>query len=82
MLSASNRANGTGNPQAVPAQEDQGAVEDLYSVICKSFNMAEPDLLQTLLLCGLDQGEEEYLPAWYKDIAVKNISTEGKGQII
>ena len=82
MLQTSTRAPGTGNPQAAPAQEEQGAVEDPYSVICKSFNMAEPDLLHTLLLCGLDQGEEEYLPAWYKDIAVKNISTEGKGRII
>ena len=44
--------------------------------------MAEPDLHHTLLLCGLYQGDEEYLPAWYHDMAIKNISTEGKGRII
>ena len=44
--------------------------------------MAEPDLHHTLLLCGLERGDEDYLPAWYKDIAVKNISAEGKGRII
>ena len=44
--------------------------------------MAELDLCRTLLLCGLDVDDEDYLPTWYKDIAVMNISTEGKGHII
>ena len=75
--------NGRGNnPQSAPTQDDQGEVEDPYATTCKKFNMAEPDLHHTLLLCGLDVGEEEYLPQWYTDIAVKNISTEGKGRII
>ena len=82
MLTALNKATGFGNPQTAPAQEETGAVEDPYSAVCKSFNMAEPDLLHTLLLCGLERGDEDYLPTWYKDIAVKNISTEGKGRII
>ena len=82
LLQASN--NGVGqNPQAAPAQDVQGReTEDPYATICKRFNMAEPDLRHTLLSCGLDEGDEEYLPTWYKDIAVKNIFTEGKGHII
>ena len=82
LLQASKQSSAT-NPQTAPTQQDApGDTEDPYATVCKRFNMAEPDLRHTLLLCGLETGDEEYLPAWYKDIAVKNISTEGKGRII
>ena len=81
LLQTSNNGRGQ-NPQAAPAPDKQGEVEDPYATTCKRFNMAEPDLRHMLLLCGLEVRDEDYLPMWYKDIAVKNISTEGKGRII
>ena len=81
LLQASTRGRGH-NPQAAPTQDEPRDMEDPYAATCKKFNMAEPDLRHTLLLCGLEPGDEEYLPTWYTEIAVKNISTEGKGRII
>jgi hypothetical protein len=47
---------------------------DLAEQNYKKYGMSEGDLKQTLQLCGLQQGQEEQLPAWFSQIAEKNLS--------
>ena len=44
--------------------------------------MAPSELKRLLLMCGLEKDQAEFLPAFYTDIAEKNLSKEGKNLII
>jgi hypothetical protein len=48
----------------------------------KKFGMSGGDLARALQMCGLTEGQEEHLPQWFSDIAEKNLSTDGKRNVI
>ena len=66
----------TTTPAAGPAEEkkDDSAATTL--------GMAPSELKRLLTMCGLDEGQEEFLPHLYTDLAEPNLSKEGKNLLI
>ena len=58
------------------------APTDAADVLYKRFGMSTNDLNRTLQMCGLSPGQEDQLPSWFSEIAEKNLSTDGKRNII
>jgi hypothetical protein len=57
-------------------------VPDPETECVKKFGMCTTDLNHTLKLCGLIPGQEELLPPWIKEMAVKQLTKDGKQRII
>jgi hypothetical protein len=57
-------------------------VPDPETECVKKFGMCTTDLNHILKLCGLIPGQEELLPPWIKEMAVKQLTKDGKQRII
>ena len=55
---------------------------DADDSIYKKFGMSGGDMARALQMCGLSEGQEEYLPQWFSDIAEKNLSADGKRSVL
>ena len=55
---------------------------DTADQLYKRFGMSRNDTNRTLQMCGLTPGQEDQLPSWFSEIAEKNLSTDGKRNII
>jgi hypothetical protein len=58
------------------------ALPDPETECVKKFGMCTTDLNHILQLCGLNPGQEELLPPWIKEMAVKQLSKDRKHRII
>ena len=62
--------------------EKSSVVPDPETECVKFFVMCTTDLHHILKLCGLFPGQEELLPPWIKEMAVKQLTKDGKHGII
>eukprot|EP00957_Ditylum_brightwellii_P009765 736242-Ditylum_brightwellii.AAC.1 len=62
----------TTNPQK---STQEAPLEDTYG-------MSATELQNTLIICGLQEGDHDALPVWFKQVAKKGTNNEAKNQVI
>ena len=57
-------------------------VVDSTTKIYDTYGLCEVDMERVLTMCGRSKGQEDMLPEWIQNVAVKNINKDGKRSII
>eukprot|EP00957_Ditylum_brightwellii_P151558 11542051-Ditylum_brightwellii.AAC.1 len=71
------------NPQAAPAlplTNPQKSVQEAPPE--DAYGMSATELQSTLILCGVQEGDHDVLPVWFKQVAKKGTNNNTKNQVI